>query len=237
MTDGGTTGVQPARAEREETFESRYEAGPAIALVMLLELTVGLTSRAMDWSLWVLPWWTWLAGIGPQAILLFPLVVDRLRHRLEERGHRRAAGLLLFGVVTLVNTLLLLGVLASLITGRERSGSQLLLEALIVWATNTITFGLWFWALDAGGPARRLESNPPRPDFQFPQLADPQVCGPGWYPRLFDYMYVSFTNSIAFSPTDTMPLTQPAKALMLAESAVSAVTVLLVAARAVNIFT
>jgi len=59
---------------------------------------------------------------------------------------------------------------------------------------------------------------------------------PGWYPRLFDYIYVSFTNSIAFSPTDSMPLTVRAKMLMLSESAVSALTILLVAARAVNIF-
>jgi hypothetical protein len=237
MAEGGTTSGEEPRPEREEAFESRYEAGPAIVLVMLLQLTIGLTSREMHWSLWVLPWWIWLVGIGPEAILLFPLVVDRIRHRLEQRGRRKAAGLTLFGVVTLVNMLLLIALLASLISGHERSGGQLLLEGGIVWATNTITFGLWFWALDGGGPARRLEPHPPRPDFQFPQLADPEVSGPGWYPRLFDYMYVAFTNSIAFSPTDAMPLTQSAKALMLAESAVSAVTVLLVAARAVNIFT
>jgi uncharacterized membrane protein len=57
----------------------------------------------------------------------------------------------------------------------------------------------------------------------------------GWYPRLFDYVYVSFTNSVAFSPTDTMPLTRRAKLLMLIESSVSALTILLVLARAVNI--
>jgi hypothetical protein len=84
---------------------------------------------------------------------------------------------------------------------------------------------------------RRHEPDPPPPDFQFPQLENPQLAAPGWYPKLFDYLYISFTNSIAFSPTDAMPLSRRAKALMLAESAASAVTVLLVAARAVNIFT
>jgi hypothetical protein len=67
-------------------------------------------------------------------------------------------------------------------------------------------------------------------------MENPQLVPPGWQPELVDYLYVSFTNSIAFSPTDAMPLSRWAKLLMLAESAISAVTVLLVAARAVNIF-
>ena len=233
MTRDGTTAAQ---AERQEAFESRYEAGPAVVVVMALELAIALTSKEMGWSLWVFPWWSWLIGIIPEGLLLLALVNDRMRHLLEARGYRRSVALALFGVVTLANLVLLLGLLGSLISGHERSGGELLVKGGIVWATNTITFGLWFWALDGGGPARRLEQNAPRPDFQFPQLADPQVGGDGWYPRLFDYMYVSFTNGIAFSPTDTLPLSQAAKALMLSESAISAVTVLLVAARAVNIF-
>jgi hypothetical protein len=83
---------------------------------------------------------------------------------------------------------------------------------------------------------RRLEPNPPQPDFQFPQMENPQLVAPGWQPHIIDYIYVSFTNSIAFSPTDAMPLSRWAKLLMLTESGVSAITVLLVAARAVNIF-
>jgi uncharacterized membrane protein len=82
---------------------------------------------------------------------------------------------------------------------------------------------------------RRREASPPSPDFQFPQMENPTLAEPDWYPRLFDYIYVSFTNSIAFSPTDAMPLTRTAKRLMLLQSGASAITVLLVAARAVNI--
>jgi hypothetical protein len=67
-------------------------------------------------------------------------------------------------------------------------------------------------------------------------MENPQLAAPGWHPRLLDYVYVSFTNSIAFSPTDAMPLSRRAKLLMLTESAISATTILLVAARAVNIF-
>ena len=82
---------------------------------------------------------------------------------------------------------------------------------------------------------RRLRPNPPLPDFQFPQMENPELAPPAWQPELVDYVYVSFTNSIAFSPTDAMPLTRRVKMMMLAESAISATTVLLVAARAVNI--
>jgi hypothetical protein len=67
-------------------------------------------------------------------------------------------------------------------------------------------------------------------------MENPELAEPGWQAHLLDYIYVSFTNSIAFSPTDVMPLTRRAKMLMLSESTVSSITVLLVAARAVNIF-
>jgi hypothetical protein len=134
------------------------------------------------------------------------------------------------------NTFLLVAVIASLVRGDEKSGGQLLLKAFVVWGTNSITYGLWFWALDRGGPVRRLQADPPPPDWQFPQMENPELAEPGWQPHLLDYQYVSFTNSIAFSPTDSMPLTRRAKLLMLSEAGVSAVTVLLVAARSVNIF-
>ena len=67
-------------------------------------------------------------------------------------------------------------------------------------------------------------------------MENPELAEPGWHPRLFDYIYISFTNSIAFSPTDAMPLTRRAKMLMVSESGVSALSILLVAARSVNIF-
>jgi hypothetical protein len=222
--------------ERREDVESRWEAAPAVVAIMALQLVVALVSRAEHWSLWLVPWWGWLIGIGPEAALLVPLVDDRLRGRLDRTGARETWVIVLFAVVSLANALLLVAVLASLISGHERSGGQLLLKAATVWSTNAITFGLWFWAIDRGGPYRRLEPDPRPPDFMFPQLTEPELAGRGWYPRLFDYLYVSFTNSIAFSPTDTLPLTRTAKRLMLAESGVSSVTLLLVAARAVNIF-
>ena len=221
---------------REEEIESRWEAAPAIGLVIAFQLLLSLVSRAQDWKLWELPWWVWLISVGPETALLIPLAWQRPRRRLEQMGYRRTVALTLLGVVSLTNALLLLALIGSLINGNEKSGAQLLLKAVTVWGTNVIAFGLWYWGFDRGGPVRRLQPDPPPPDFQFPQMENPQLAEPGWYPQLVDYVYVSFTNAIAFSPTDAMPLTRRAKLLMLTESAVSSMTVLLVAARAVNIF-
>jgi hypothetical protein len=101
-----------------------------------------------------------------------------------------------------------------------------------IYTADVIVFGLIFWELEAGGPvARRSEPTRPAPDFQFPQDA----ASERWEPQVWDYLYVSVTNSIAFSPTDTLPLSLRAKAVMGLESFLSAATVLLVAARAVNV--
>jgi hypothetical protein len=220
----------------EEELESTWEAGPVILVVIAGQLLLALVSRAQDWRLWDLPWWVWLIPVGPELVLLVPLAWHRPRRRLEQLGHRRTVALALLGVISLANMLLLVAVIGSLVRGDEKSGAQLLLKAAVVWGTNVLTFGLWLWEFDRGGPVRRLRSDAPPPDFQFPQMENPELAEPGWQAHLLDYIYVSFTNSIAFSPTDVMPLTRRAKMLMLSESTVSSITVLLVAARAVNIF-
>jgi len=197
---------------------------------------LALVSRDRGWTIWHFTWWIWLVPVVPEALLLVTLGWSRPRHALEQTGHRRMFAVTLLGLLSVANGLIVLALVASLVNGDVRSGGQLLFEAIVVWGTNVIAFGLWFWAVDQGGPVRRRKPDPPPHDFQFPQLENPQLAAPGWFPRLFDYVYISFTNSIAFSPTDAMPLTVRAKALMLAESGLSAVTILLVAARAVNIF-
>jgi hypothetical protein len=221
---------------REEEFESRWEAAPAVAVAIGMQVLLALVSRNQDWELWIFSWWVWLIPAVPETLLVIPLAWQRPRRRLAQLGHRRTVALTLLGVVSLANATLLVAVLASLILGDETSGGQLLLKAITVWSTNVIAFGLWYWAFDRGGPVRRLQASPPPPDFQFPQMENPQLAAPGWQPELIDYLYVSFTNSIAFSPTDAMPLSRWAKLLMLTESSLSSITVLLVTARAVNIF-
>jgi hypothetical protein len=221
---------------REETLESRWEAAPAVAAVLALQLLLAMISREKGWTLWSFPWWTWLIPVGPELGLVASLALSGPRKKLEQAGLRRHASLGLVGLISLANAVALVALIGSVLSGQEKSGGQLLLKGASVWMTNVIAFGLWFWELDRGGPVRRLGRNLPPPDFQFPQTENPELAEPGWHPRLLDYVYVSFTNSIAFSPTDAMPLTRRAKALMLMGSAVSAVTILLVAARAVNIF-
>jgi uncharacterized membrane protein len=219
----------------EEEIESRYEATFAVGIVIGLQVTLALVSLAGGWTLIGLPGWVWLIAVIPEAALLLLLAWSVPRHRLEQMGKRRTVALALVGVITAANVLALAALIASLLSGDEKSGGELLLKGATVWGTNVVTFGLLFWEFDRGGPIRRSSPDPPPRDFQFPQDENPTLAEPGWRPRLADYVYVSFTNAIAFSPTDAMPLTRRVKMMMLTESAISAMTVLLVAARAVNI--
>jgi len=219
----------------EEQVESRWEAAPAVGLIIVLQATLAIASQRQGWTLWVLPWWTWLLALGPEIVLFVSLAWPRARLKLVRAGHHRKVAIALLCLISVTNALALAMLIGSLINGHEHSGGELLLKAVAIWGTNVLVFGLWYWALDRGGPAERRRPDPPPPDFQFPQMENPTLAQPGWHPRLDDYIYVSFTNAVAFSPTDAMPLTRQAKRLMLLESAVSAVTVLLVAARAVNI--
>ena len=122
-----------------------------------------------------------------------------------------------------------------LLDGGTQSGRQLIIAGAGVWLTNVIIFGLVLWETDQGGPHARSTGRSDSLDLLFPQLTVdlPQVAG--WSPSFVDYLYVSFTNSTAFSPTDTMPLTSRAKLIMLTQALLSFVTVGLVIARAVNI--
>jgi hypothetical protein len=224
------------QAESEETVERRWEAAPAVLAAIGLQLTLALVSLERHWKLWKLPWWVWIMAVVPEAILLVGLASGSARSWLERIVHRRNAAIALLAVISIENAAALVALVASLIEGQEGSGGQLLLEGLTIWGTNVIAYGLWFWGFDRGGPVRRRQPDPPSPDFQFPQMENPTLAAPDWHPKLLDYIYVSFTNSIAFSPTDAMPLSRWAKMLMLSESAVSAISILLVAARAVNIF-
>jgi uncharacterized membrane protein len=173
-----------------------------------------------------------------ELALLLPLAVATPHRHVNESGHRRMAAIAMIAVVTVANTVSLAFLLHFLLTaGSAVHGRQLLLSGGAIWSTNVIVFALWYWELDGGGPPARMRDPKAPRDFAFVQMTDPEVSSPGWRPRFADYFYVSFTNSSAFSPTDTMPLSRKAKELMLVESAISIVTVLLVAARAVNILT
>jgi hypothetical protein len=222
-------------ARHEVEIETRWEAAPAVAVAILLQVALAVSSETQGWTTWVLSWWMWLVPVVPEALFIIS-TLSRPHRALVEMGIRREVGITLVALASAGNGLLVLSVIASLVSGHEASGTHLLLKGAAVWLTNVILFGLWFWLFDRGGPARRIEPSPPPPDFQFPQMENPELAAPGWRPHFVDYMYVSFTNSIAFSPTDAMPLNRWAKLLMLFEATLSAMVILLVAARAVNIF-
>jgi uncharacterized membrane protein len=170
-----------------------------------------------------------------QILLIAILTIDGPRQMLLNAGLRRHASVALIALISLGNAVALCLLLHQLLYGGGISGRTLLFASFDIWATNVIAFSLWYWELDGGGPVARRKDPGGRRDFAFVQQTNPDLKTPGWLPDYFDYLYLGFTNSIAFSPTDTMPLTRMAKLLMLFQSALSAVTILLVAARAVNI--
>jgi uncharacterized membrane protein len=170
-----------------------------------------------------------------ELAVLIPLTLTTPNRQASETGFRRKVAMTLTALISVANALALFFLIRQLLYGSGVQGRTLLYAALDIWVTNVIVFALWYWELDGGGPPRRLANpNAPR-DFAFVQMTDPEVAAPGWHPRFADYLYTSFTNASAFSPTDTMPLTRWAKLLMLVQSAISIMTLLLVAARAVNI--
>jgi hypothetical protein len=123
-----------------------------------------------------------------------------------------------------------------LVEGRAGdSATDILMSGAAVWLTNVIAFSLWYWELDRGGPVARMRARRPYPDFVFAQMQSPELGPPNWRPGFVDYLFLSFTNATAFSPTDVLPLTPWAKLTMMAQSAISLSTVALVVARAVNI--
>ena len=221
---------------REAERDARDEAAPFAALVVAALVALALVSLSADWRLFEgVGWWVWLVAAVPYAALALMLEVGL--GRVRDRDQRRAIVQLLLKIVVLFSLIEVSLLVASLMASDLGiGGGQLLQSAATVWFGNVVAFGLAFWELDCGGPVRRaLSDERVTPDIQFPQDENPTLAAKEWAPRLLDYLYVSTTNSIAFSPTDAMPLTRTAKGLMTLEATVSVLAVLLIAARAVNI--
>ena len=204
------------------TLPSRFVAGssagvfsvarwfvPAVSVVLLVALVASVPEKGLARS--------------------FGLVGHRLH------VERRVLALSVIALLSAANAAAIVLLVHLLVNGAQAQASLLLRAGIHMWCLNVLVFALWFWELDSGGPVVRFHAESESRDFLFPQQADPNVAPSGWRPLFIDYLYVSFTNATAFSPTDTMPLTRWAKMLMLVESAASLVLALMVAARAVNI--
>jgi uncharacterized membrane protein len=122
--------------------------------------------------------------------------------------------------------------------GPETNDASLLFTTgALIWLGNNIAFALLYWELDGGGPAERAHHTLEHPDLAFPGQLNPHIVPPDWRPVFADYLYLSLTNALAFSPTDVMPLAHWAKLSMALQSIVSVALLSLVIARAVNVFT
>ena len=220
-----------ARARRT-LGEARTEAVVVLAVDVALFGGLAAMDKAKDWDVIDLPWWTWLLLAAPAVLLIVLLLAVPLAELSP--GRARNAGLAMLGLLIASDAVAVGALLAALAgsSAASLSAGELLAHGAVVWLTNIITFGLLFWQLDEGGPRLRAERGRPDPDFEFPQDAHRRA---GWSPRLSDYLYVSLTNGIAVSPTDTMPLSRRAKGLMAVESLISYTVVILVVARAVNV--
>jgi hypothetical protein len=170
-------------------------------------------------------------------LLLLVALVAANPMRLERRHPAlRLASLAVTALISLANATSAGLLVHALLDGRASNDATTLLgSGAAIYLTNIIAFGLWYWEFDRGGPVERARATDPHPDFLFPQMATPELAHDDWQPEFIDYLYVSFTNAVAFSPTDTMPLSRWAKTLMLMQSAIAIVTIGLVIARAVNV--
>ena len=170
-----------------------------------------------------------------EAVLLVVLLIASVTTGGEGRV-LRILSLVLIIVASIANGLAVVLLVDDLVREHLHFPAGTLLGAgANIWLTNVIVFAVWFWELDRGGPQARARGLDPHPDFLFPQMVTSDVAPAHWEPRILDYLYVSFTNATAFSPTDTMPLTRGAKLGMMLEEAISLATAILVIARAVNI--
>jgi hypothetical protein len=217
---------EPATPEYPPPGRSEPHWPAQLAVLVAIVMQVLLPDRLSLGTRWLLP--------ATEGVMLFALFVASPQRLEAPHSVRRILTLSTTAVVSVANAIAL-GLLAHyLLHDQVTDGHPLIIGGTMIWFTNVMIFSLWFWELDRGGPGIRAAGLDDAPDFLFPQMSDPKFFA-GWRPLFVDYLYVSLTNASAFSPTDTMPLTVPAKLIMGVEGLVSLITVGLVVSRAVNI--
>jgi uncharacterized membrane protein len=210
---------------RRTQGEQRWPGAVAVLSMIVLQLL--LPDRLTVFSRWALP---------AVELIIIGLLAAMHPGDMERRSARlRRTGLTLIVVASLGNAWAALRLVLDIATGVETgTAAQLLMAGGDVWLINVLTFAVWYWELDRGGPLERALGTEEHPDFLFPQMTTPDMAPNDWEPRFLDYLFLAFTNSTAFSPTDTLPLSRGAKVGMLLQSAISLITAALVVAKAVN---
>jgi uncharacterized membrane protein len=218
--------IEPAW--RRET-QGEHRVPVAIAVGVAIALEVLLPNKLVIHPSWLLPALEGGLLVGLTAVN--PGRISRTSTAL------RAASVMLIALISIANAWSTAELIRGLINGTAGENAGVLLaRAASIYITNIIVFSLWYWEWDRGGPVARAKAARPYIDFLFPQMTKPELVSPDWEPTYADYLYLSFTNATAFSPTDVMPLSRWAKMLMLVQAAISLLTLALVIARAVNIF-
>jgi hypothetical protein len=220
-------GIGPAAQSEAAEFARRDPFWPAqLTVLAAVLLSLDLPSKLTIRPVWLIP--------AIEGVLLVGLVAATPRAG-QRRPMRRHLALGVVGLVSASNLLNLILLIHHLLDSHGTQPRPLILAGAEIWITNVLLFTVWYWELDRGGPLARKLDTLRAPDFLFPQMTDPKLGGLDWRAGYVDYLYTSFTNASAFSPTDTMPLSPTAKMLMLVQSLASLVTIGLVVARAVNI--
>ena len=212
---------------RRTASESRWPVVVTVAAAVVLQLA--LPGRLALHPTWLLP--------GLELALFIGLTIaNPLRFERSSRPVR-AMSIVLILLVTAANADSAVRLIDAIIRNKPPANDPvgLLASGAAVWATNVVAFALWYWEFDRGGPVHRAMGKMQYPDLMFPQMVSPELARPDWEARFVDYLYLSFTNATAFSPTDVMPLARWAKLAMALQSAVSLAVGALVIARAINV--
>jgi hypothetical protein len=196
-------------------------------LLAAIALQLLLPSRLTVRPGWLIP--------SLEGALLIGMFFATPRELEGEHPLRRAVAVGLTAFVSAANIYSLAALTHYLLHHSVEEGKALIIAGVLIWLTNFLIFGIWYWELDRGGPGRRAAGHDGPPDFLFPQMSDDTIEPRDWRPSFIDYLYVSLTNATAFSPTDTMPLSGLAKSVMGLQALVSLVTIGLIVSRAVNV--
>ena len=217
----------PGQHEHLDKPEPRWQA-------LLAVLAVGAIYLALPRTLIIGPTWLLPTLI---VLLLIPTVVS---HRTGRRSLNRALGALINGITTLA-LIGSVGLLVRALPSQTESPFALLRSGGLLWLTNVIVFALWYWRFDGGGPTKRHEQKKfGSTSFLFPQMQIPQdergqfACA-HWRPRFIDYLFVAFTQSSTFGPTDAPLLARWAKVLAMIQVFISLSIVILLISRAVGV--
>ncbi|WP_086864270.1 DUF1345 domain-containing protein [Amycolatopsis lexingtonensis] len=196
-------------------------------VVATLVLQVALPDDMALHPQWLLP--------AVSALLVVALLLVNPGRMSQFSAVERVISLLLVAAVTAVNAGSAVTLVYRIAAGTigDHAGAVLVTGGIVYW-TNIVAFSLWYWEFDRGGPGRRAAGRAEFPDLQFPQMADPDLAHRDWEPSYLDYLYFSFTNAAAFSPTDVMPLRIWAKLTMMLQAVISLILAVMVVAWAIN---